>query len=198
MTLRVTEIFRVLKPTASFYLHCDPTASHYLKLVLDAVFISQGGDFQNEIIWHYGGWTHQKMSRYPRKHDVILFYTKDNKGFTYNPQSIPWTREEYIARRKQAIHVDDDGREYIYDIRGADGAKRYLDIALKEGQPIDSVWDISPLTSSSKERMGYPTQKPEALLERIIKASSNPGDVVLDAYCGCGTTVAVADRLDRQ
>jgi len=195
MTARLIPLSRVLKETGSIYLHCDPTASHYLKMIMDVVFGKN--NFKNEIIWHYGGWTHQKMSRFPRKHDVILFYAKDDTKTVFNPVSIPWAREEYISLRKQAIHKDEDGREYIFDERGNAGAKRYLDVALKEGRPVDSVWDIRPITSSSKERQGYPTQKPESLLERIILASSNEGDWVLDPFCGCGTTVAVSERLRR-
>lgn len=195
MTARLIPLRRVLKETGSIYLHCDPTASHYLKIILDVVFGKQ--NFRNEIIWHYGGWTHQKMSRFPKKHDVILFYTKEDSKAEFNPISIPWTREEYINLRKQAIHKDENGREYIYDERGNAGAKRYLDIALREGRPIDSVWDIRPITSSSKERQGYPTQKPESLLDRIIQASSKEGDWVLDPFCGCGTTVAVSEKLKR-
>lgn len=197
MTRRFVELHRVLRPTGSFYLHCDPTASHYLKLVLDTIFVTQGGDFKNEIIWHYGGWTHKKTGQFPKKHDVLLYYTKSARA-KFQPQSIPWTREEYIALRKQAIHKDEDGREYIFDERGNAGQRRYLDVAMQEGRPVDSVWDLRPLTSSSKERMGYPTQKPEALLERVIRASSNENDMVLDAYCGCGTTIAVAERLKRR
>lgn len=196
MAARLVEMHRVLKPTGSLYLHCDPTASHYLKIILDSIFGTR--QFNNEIIWHYGGWTHHKMSRFPRKHDVILFYAKDSENTKFNPISIPWTREEYISLRKQAIHIDEDGREYIYDERGSDGAKRFLDIALQEGRPIDSVWDIRPLTSSSKERLGYPTQKPIALLNRIIQASSNPGDVVLDPFSGCGTAISAAQELNRR
>lgn len=151
----------------------------------------------NEIVWHYGGWTHQRMTRFPRKHDVLLFYGK-SENRVYHPLSIPWTREEYIALRKQTIHKDESGREYIFDPRGSAGQRRYLDVSMAEGRPIDSVWEIRPLTSSAKERLGYPTQKPEALLERIICASSNEGDKVLDPFCGCGTTIAVAHRLKRQ
>jgi site-specific DNA-methyltransferase (adenine-specific) len=195
MAPRLVELWRVLKPSGSIYLHCDPTASHYLKMLMDAVF---GPDnFANEIIWHYGGWTHQRMTRFPRKHDVLLFYSK-SEGRTYHPISIPWTREEYVAIRKQAIHADESGREYIFDPRGGRGQRRYLDTALSEGRPVDSAWDIRPLTSSTKERLGYPTQKPEALLERIIKASSNDGDIILDPFCGCGTTISVAQRLNRR
>src|SRR3990172_5280036 len=137
------------------------------------------------------------MKRFPRKHDTLLFYSKSENRI-YHPLSIPWTREEYIALRKQAIHKDKSGREYIFDPRGSAGQRRYLDVAMAEGHPIDSVWEIRPLTSSAKERLGYPTQKPVALLERIVKASSNPGDLVLDAFCGCGTTMEAAERLGRR
>lgn len=177
MTLRVTEIFRVLKPTGSFYLHCDPTASHYLKLVLDAVFVSQGGDFLNEIIWHYqtGG---ASKKHFARKHDVIFFYTKSNK-YKFYPDRIRTPRTEKSLKRAQ--------NPIGARISATDTTKLPNDVFL-----------IQALNPMANERMGYPTQKPEELLERIINASSNPGDVVLDAYCGCGTTVAVADRLDRQ
>lgn len=196
MAARLVELHRVLKSTGSLYLHCDPTASHYLKIILDTIF--GPAHFKNEIIWDYQGWTHQKMGHFPRKHDILLFYTKSEDS-TFNPQSIPWTREEYIKKRKQKIHVDADGREYIYDKRGGAGKHRYLDIALAEGRPVSSVWsDISVLTSSANERLGYPTQKPISLLERIIEASSNPGDIVLDPFCGCGTTVAAAQKLGRR
>ena len=178
MTLRVTEIFRVLKPTGSFYLHCDPTASHYLKLVLDAVFVSQGGDFQNEIIWCYGSGG-ATTRRYSRKHDVIFFYTKTDT-FVFNVDSV---REPYSSPEKSMTPKI---------IRG----KSYTKMNPLGRIPFD-WWQIPIITNSAKERMGYPTQKPEALLKRIIKASSNEGGVVLDAYCGCGTTIAVAQRQNR-
>ena len=195
MAARLVELHRVLKHTGSLYLHCDPTASHYLKVILDSIF--GGENFRNEIIWHYGGWTHQKMSIFPRKHDVILYYAKNDSYAPHFPISEPWTKDEYIALRKQAIHIDEEGREYIYDKRGNEGAKRYLDVALKEGRPIDSVWEIKPLTSSSKERLGYPTQKPIDLLERIIEASSKADDIILDPFSGCGTAIAAAQKLNR-
>jgi len=177
MALRVTEIQRVLKNEGSFYLHCDPTSSHYLKLVLDAVFCSQGGDFQNEVIWNYqtGGASKQ---RYARKHDVILFYTKSSK-FTFNSDEIREPRTEKSLARAQ----------------NPAGARITVDDVDK--LPTD-VFQIPALNPMAIERLGYPTQKPEALLERIILASSNAGDVVLDAYCGCGTTVVVAQKLGRQ
>lgn len=177
MTLRIAEIYQVLKPTGSFYLHCDSTASHYLKLVLDAVFCSQGGDFQNEIIWSYktGGAT---KKRFAKKHDVIFFYSKSN-NFLFNPQ-----------------------KERSYMMHKYGFKKSHFQIDKKSGLQYSMVYqkdvfDIPSIGSDSAERLGYPTQKPEALLERIIKASSHEGDTVLDVYCGCGTSVAVANHLKR-
>ena len=193
MTLRVTEIFRVLKPTGSFYLHCDPTASHYLKLVLDAVFVSQGGEFRNEVIWERGTASGGKAggNKFVPNHDVLLIYAKDVKQQYYVRQYIEYT-EDYIKKRFK--YTDENGRRYRLQLNNR---KQYLDES--KGKPVSDIWtDIFPINPMAREKLGYPTQKPEALLERIIKASSNPGDVVLDAYCGCGTTVAVANRLDRQ
>jgi site-specific DNA-methyltransferase (adenine-specific) len=178
MTLRVTEIFRVLKPTGSFYLHCDPTASHYLKLMLDAVFCGQGGDFINEIAWCYGSGGASKR-HFSRKHDVIFFYAK-GADYTFNVDEV---REPYSSPEKSMTPK-------------VIGNKSYVKMNPSGRIPFD-WWQIPILTNSAKERLGYPTQKPEALLERIVKASSKEGDVVLDAYCGCGTTVAVAERLKR-
>jgi len=187
MTLRVTEIFRVLKPTGSFYLHCDPTASHYLKLVLDAVFCGHGGDFQNEIIWRYRRWP-SKQKNFQRMHDVIFRYTKGD-DWIWNQQYDDLSPSS-IKQWKGKLRVDVK----------SEAGKRHSETKTIEspGVPMCDVWEISQLSGPWKEYMGYPTQKPEALLERIIKTSSNPGDVVLDAYCGCGTTVAVAERLNRQ
>ena len=194
MTLRITEIHRILKPTGSFYLHCDPNASHYLKLVLDAVFCSQGGEFQNEITWCYsiGG---KSKKRFAKKHDVILFYTKSGKDIhTFNHKGAS------IARKPNShmkVGIDEDSRQYQEkkDKKTGKVYRYYLD----EGKIAEDYWtDIETLNREEKERLGYPTQKPEALLERIIKASSNENDIVLDAYCGCGTTVAVSQRLDRK
>ncbi|MFM6272078.1 MAG: DNA-methyltransferase, partial [Dolichospermum sp.] len=247
MTLRITEIHRVLKPTGSFYLHCDPTASHYLKLILDAVFCSQGGEFQNEIIWYYRRWTGNAKS-FLKMHDIILFYTKKVKEYTFNNLYTPYSGESFF--RKQTYHTRiKNGDVYVTDIN-EEGVKdndvweindlndleriladikdeeilnslllKYLhlikqefsiyNINAKEMKSLENIikklqirfGDILPisiLNSQAKERLGYPTQKPESLLERIIKASSNENDIVLDAYCGCGTTVAVAQKLNRQ
>ncbi|MFO0055161.1 MAG: DNA methyltransferase, partial [Dolichospermum sp.] len=187
MTLRITEIHRVLKPTGSFYLHCDPTASHYLKLVLDAIFCAQGGDFLNEIIWHYRRWT-GKANKFQQLHDTILFYSKSKK-YTFNVIYTDYT-EGSVARKKGGIlHRFKKGEEPTLV------SNKEID---EKGVRENDVWQIPFIAPSAKERLGYPTQKPEALLERIIKASSKENDIVLDAYCGCGTTVAVCQKLDRQ
>ncbi len=179
MTLRINEIWRVLKPTGSFYLHCDPTASHYLKLVCDSVFCGggRGGEYINEIIWHYqtGG---ASKRWYSKKHDTILFYGK-NKDYSFYPERVKIERTEKSIKRAQNPH----------------GARIASD---NQEKLPHSVFEIQALNPMSSERLGYPTQKPLALLERIIQASSNEGDVVLDAYCGCGTTVTASQKLNRQ
>jgi DNA modification methylase len=191
MTLRVAEIHRVLKPTGSFYLHCDPTASHYLKIILDAIFCSDGGDFQNEIIWSYKRYT-AVSKRFQRLHDVIFLYVKSSNSIFNH------IRDDYGEKSGKAdshYKQDEEGRWFRWQKRkGQEPYKIYLNL---EGKRLGDVWEISIINASAKERLGYPTQKPEALLERIIKASSNEGDVILDAYCGCGTTIAVAERLNR-
>ncbi|NYF80252.1 DNA methyltransferase [Granulicella arctica] len=211
ITLRVTEIQRILKPTGSFYLHCDPTASHYLKLVLDGVFCSRGGEYVNEITWCYelGGRISRKA--FGRRHDVLLFYTKsEDYNFYWDDVLEPWS-DEGVAKFR---HEDEKGRYRLIGrfIKGSP-IKGHRDISpewektnpelvqryyLKPGKMQVDFWNISPINQVAKERLGYPTQKPEALLERVISASSKEGDLVLDAYCGCGTTVAVAERLNRR
>ncbi len=192
MALRITEIHRVLKPTGSFYLHCDPTSSHYLKLVLDAVFCSQGGDIRNEIIWAYESGGRSKKD-FGRKHDVVFRYSKSGK-WIFNDDAISLSREK-TRHNHMKKGVDSDGRVF-YSIKSAGKIYKYY---ADEGVIPSDVWaDLSHLQQKDPERLGYPTQKPEALLERIIRASSNEGDIVLDTYCGCGTTVAVAQRLNRK
>ncbi|MBL1209585.1 DNA methyltransferase [Geminocystis sp. GBBB08] len=178
MTLRIVEIHRVLKPTGSFYLHCDPTASHYLKIILDAIFCSQGGDYVNEISWCYGSGGASK-SHFSKKHDIILMYRKSTNKFTFN---VDLVREEYSSPEK-VEHKIINGKAY----------KRKHEL----GRIPFDWWQMPILTNTAKERLGYPTQKPEALLDRIIKASSNENDLILDAFCGCGTTIAVAQKLNR-
>ncbi len=185
LTLRISEIQRVLKKTGSFYLHCDPTASHYIKLVLDAVFCPQGGDIRNEIIWCYRGAGYPKKD-FGRRHDTIFRYSKSD-DYVFNLDAV---REEYAETTKERF------KHYIGNIRG--GHDFGIQTLNPLGRQPDDWWQIQPIAPSAKERLGYPTQKPETLLERIIKASSNEGDIVLDVYCGCGTTIAVAQRLKRK
>jgi DNA modification methylase len=200
MSLRVTEIHRALRPKGSFFLHCDPTAGHYLKTLLDAIFYPSGGSFLNEIAWCYsqGG---RSTRWFPRKHDTILWYAK-GKEWTFNGDDIR-VRYELLSVKSQTsfTKTDKDGRKYkaVY----GPGKKKLYRYYEDEGKvPYDWWTDIHQMTgrtaASGNEYLGYPTQKPEALLERIINAASNEGDVILDAYAGCGTTVVVAQRLKRR
>lgn len=238
LTLRVTEIHRILKPTGNFFIHCDPTASHYLKLMLDGIFCSQGGEYQNEIVWKRTS-SHNDSHRFASIHDCIFYYTKSKDG-VWNPQYSPHN-EKYLKTHYN--RKDKDGRNYRLDniirsasmgprpnlayeykgytpqwgwrmvlekVQAIDEANRlewsksgipylvrYLDE--QQGAAMPSIWDdIPPINSQAAERLGYPTQKPLALLERIIKAASNEGDVVMDAYCGCGTTIDAAQKLKRR
>jgi len=240
MAPRLVEMRRVLKSTGSIYLHCDPTASHYLKLLMDAVF---GPDhFRNEIIWQRTVAKALSTQRLPSNHDVLLAYQRGDRS-TWN-QSVMFAPyiESALDPKTEAkySHRDPDGRRYQLDnlinpnhnrpnltyeflgitrvwrwtkermqasyeagfvVQPNPGSvprfKRYLDE--QRGKPLGDIWtDIPPINSQAQERLGYPTQKPLALLERIIQSSSNPGDVVLDPFCGCGTAVDAAQRLGRQ
>jgi len=198
MAPRLVELRRVLKPSGSIFLHCDPKASHYLKLLLDAVFGPTS--FRNEIIWHYSGWNKRLPQHFERRHDVILFYAPAKKAQTFNSFSLPWdSEEEYIKVRKQKVLGAQGTRRYVMsDAGGGKRVKRFLDEAMAYGKPVDDVWAIDKINNSSKEAVGYPTQKPLALLERIILAASKEGDVVLDPFCGCGTAIEAAQRLGRR
>ena len=240
MAARLLELHRVLKPTGSLYLHCDPTASHYLKIVLDSIFGPV--NFVNEIVWKRTTTKsdfRQGALNWPRIHDVILHYHKDSqRALVFNQPFSPYD-EDYIA--KKYSKQDTDGRKYMLDNLTAPGGggrghpqyelmgvvrywrygrekmqrlveegrivqpspgavpryKRYLDEV--SGIAVGDIWDdVNAINSQATERLGYPTQKPLALLERIIQASSNPGDVVLDPFCGCGTTIAAAQKLGRR
>ena len=198
MAVRLVELHRILKPTGSIYLHCDPNASHYLKLVMDAIFGRE--HFRNEVIWDYSFRLMDLPRFYNRKHDVILFYAKSEEAYFKMPKT-EWTREDLQKSRKQKIHVDAEGFEWIWMPGGRGNSKnklRRVDEIIAGGKAISDVWPIPIISSSSRERVGYPTQKPLALLERIIGASSREGDVVLDPFCGCGTTVEAAERLGRR
>ena len=235
MAVRLVELHRVLKPTGSLYLHCDPTASHYLKMILDVLFGPQ--NFRNEIIWQRTN-VHSDSKTWSRVSDVILFYSVSDT-FTWNPQytehdpeyiktkygqhdengrrfmldnmtspsprpnmmyewqghAFPPNGWRYSQSTMQRLH--DEGRVwYPTDKSRRPRLKRYLDES--PGVLLGNVWtDIPPLNSQAVERLGYPTQKPLALLERILLASSKPGDVVLDPFCGCGTTISAAEKLGR-
>ena len=181
MAIRLVEMQRVLKPTGSIYLHVDPTASHYLKLVMDQIF--GGQNFRNEIIWCYNTQGKPKKG-FAKKHDTLLCYSKTDE-WEWNKIAIA---PNDVARYNR---TDEDGCRYQIDGKGY---KYYL----KDGRHCPDVWDIPALTNNAKERIGYPTQKPLALLERIIQASSNEGDVVLDPYMGSGTTCVAAAKLGRR
>lgn len=240
MTPRLVALHRALKPTGSLYLHCDPTASHYLKLVLDSIF---GIDkFETEIIWQRSTGKALSTRRLPNNHDVILVYRKgDDATWNVDDMFMPYDEDALDEKTEDKYkHRDADGRRYTlgdltnpnpnrpnltYEFLGhtkvwrwrkermmlahreglvvqpSPGAvprlKRYLDE--QRGKPLGDVWtDIPPLNSQAKERLPYPTQKPLALLDRIIRASSTKGDVILDPFCGCGTTVEAAERLGRR
>ena len=175
MTQRIVELHRILKPTGSLYLHVDPTASHYLKLILDEIFGKT--NFRNEIVWGYrtGG---VSKRHFPRKHDIILTYGKEAKRTIHNPL-------------KEIILYD---KPFFSGSQPDDTGKYRVDVYIRD------VWDdeLKPIINVSKEHTGYPTQKPLALLERIIKASSQEGDVVLDPFCGCATTCVKAQQLGRK
>jgi len=194
MTIRLIELHRVLKKTGSIYLHCDPTASHYLKIVMDVIFGKE--NFQNEIIWSYGARATVRKSGFPQKHDILLVYSKSSNYF-FNPLHVGQYKDPDLKRYNQ---VDEQGKRYalIKRIRSGTGEVYYgKTYPNEEGAPMTDVWDIPTMASTSSERLGYATQKPEALLERVINASSKEGDWILDPFCGCGTTVAVAEKLDR-
>lgn len=240
MAIRLIELRRVLKPTGSLYLHCDPTASHYLKLLLDSVFGAPA--FQSEIIWRRTN-AREAQRRWPRLHDTLLHFAADPSQMTFHAPKVTiddsWLKREYR-------HEDEKGRYVLSDLtgagtrrgpcgeiwRGIDPAtigsgrhwrttpdeldrldstgmiywpargqypklKRYFDET--SGTSVGDLWmDIPVLGRTAGERLGYPTQKPIALLERIISASSNEGDVILDPFCGCGTAVHAAQKLGRQ
>lgn len=197
MGVRLIELHRVLKPTGSLFLHCDPNASAYLKLMLDAIFGRE--NFRNEVIWDYSFRLMDLPRFFNRKHDDILFYAKSPAAYFKMPKT-EWTREDLIRSRKQKIHTDPEGLEWIWMPGGRGHSKnklRRVDEIISGGKAISDVWPIPIISSSSRERVGYPTQKPLALLHRIIEAASREGEVVFDPFCGCGTTVEAAESLGR-
>ena len=204
MTIRLIEMHRILKDTGSIYLHCDATMSHYLKIIMDKVFGAK--NFRNEIVWNYGKWSNITRS-FQKNHDIILFYTK-GEDYIFNPI--------YVPKRKQVAYhtniINGQGQLLVYDENKTPQSiiSRYIKKGYKivnikneyvlENDTWTSIKDksLNFLNSQSKERTGYPTQKPLALLDRIIKTSSNEGDVVLDPFCGCATTCVAAEKLERK
>lgn len=192
MKPRLDQLYRVLKPTGSFYYHCDWHASHYIKVLLDRGDLFGYRNFKNEIVWCYET-AGKSKKHFSRKHDIILFYTKSDQ-YTFNVKDIAIPRKRGKHMR---IGFDENGREYEEkrDRKTGKVYRWYFD----EGRlPIDYWVDIQFINRSEAQRLGFPTQKPEALLERIIKASSRDGDIILDAFCGCGTTLVVAQKQKRQ
>lgn len=190
LNARILEMKRLLKPTGSFYVHCDWHASHYIKTEMDKIFGYE--NFRNEIIWHYKRWS-AASSSFQRMHDVILWYTKDRKEWTFTKPFQPYSKPEWIEDTVRGfvdgklVRLKDEKGNYI---------KREKE---NKGVLMHDVWeDINFLGPTSGERIGYPTQKPEALLKRIIESSSNPGDVIADFFIGGGTTVTVAQKLGRR
>ena len=209
MGVRLLEMRRLLKPMGSIYLHCDPTASHYLKTLMDAVFGRQ--NFKNEIVWDYKKVSNSGAKKFNRAHDIILFYVKSKTGI-FNRQY-----ESELSGRKQALiragyntkRMNGERYLYIYDEDTVEEKERsgkinrddfdhvrYVDVT--KGNVLTDVFKVDHLNSQSKENVGYPTQKPLALYERMIRASSNEGDLVLDPFAGCATTAVAAERLGRQ
>ena len=255
MTARLVELRRVLKSTGSLYLHCDPTASHYLKIVLDAIFGPE--NFRSEVVWKRTG-SHSGARRWGPIHDIVFFYSK-GRNYVWNNVYIDY-EEEYIrkffrhedergqyglvlltgsgtrrgesGRPWRGVNPTDSGRHWAVpktSLQAAYPEKNMSDLTVQERLDLldkaglvywpprgkvpmqkryldeskgvhlqDIVYDIRPLGAQAKERLGYPTQKPVALLERIIRASSNEGDIVLDPFCGCGTAIAAAHKLGRK
>ena len=182
----------LLAEDGSIYVHCDWRVDHHIRQVLDEVF---GRDnFLNEIIWGYFSFKRKTAKKFPQKHDDIISYRKSKSTFIWKTQFKPHS-EEYLKRWK----TDKDGRLYRDDVNPTAGGTRIIYLDEVEGDIVDSVWDdIPPVNPQARERVDYPTQKPETLLERIIKASSNEGDLVADFFCGSGTTAAVAEKLGRK
>ncbi|GHT54041.1 hypothetical protein AGMMS49982_18090 [Bacteroidia bacterium] len=185
MAQRIIEMHRVLKDTGSLYLHCDPTASHYLKVLLDEFFGKE--NFRNEIVWHYRRWT-GKAKRFQALHDIIFLYSKSD-NYTFNPLFTEYTEGSKERKEQGVLHRFKKGEEPVLV------SDKHLD---EKGVRENDVWQIPFIAPSSKERTGYPTQKPLALLHRIIKASSNEGDIVFDPFCGCATTCVAAQQLGRK
>lgn len=188
MAPRLVELRRALKPSGSIYLHCDPTASHYLKILMDALL--GPACFRNEVIWRYRRWP-GRSRQFQKMHDVLLFYTRSagrKHCFTtlYGYEELAASTKRTFGTRRQVADFSSGHRK--------PGKKDEV----SPGPPLSDVWELGIVSPNGFERLGYPTQKPEALLERIVLASSREGDLVLDPFCGCGTSLVVAERLGRR
>ncbi len=190
MAIRLIECHRILKQTGSLYLHCDPTMSHYLKTTLDCIFGEQ--NFRNEIVWKYK-FGSRGRNAFGKKHDILLFYARSsNASFFSDAVRVPHEPDSLELNYR---HVDEEGRRYRKGTWKSGKEYRYY---ADEGRTCDDTWaDISALHQADKERTGYPTQKPLALLDRVIKASSVEGDIILDPFCGCATTCVAAENNGR-
>ena len=179
---------RVLAEIGSIYVHLDYRMVHYVKLIMDEIFGRE--NFRNEIVWHYFG-TGKPIKHFKRKHDNILFYTKSD-GYTFNWEDVA---QEYTEKQKKK-YTRKDEKGYYKEYRHSDGTVYRKYLTENEKIPVDDVWNVPPIQSWN-EKLPFPTQKPEKFLERIILASSNEGDIVADFFCGSGTTLAVAEKLNR-
>jgi len=195
---RLIMMRELLSDKGSIYLHCDWHKGHQLKCIMDEIFgIS---NFQNEIIWHYSGWNKQNKTYFNKRHDTIFLYSKTESVY-FDPYKNHWkSKEEYVKHRKQKLLIEEDtGKEYVLSDGGkGTKVKRYIEEALKEGRHIDDVWKIDKINNSDKQLLGYPTQKPESLIERLVYSSSKPNDLIFDCFMGSGTTQAVAMKLGRR
>ena len=197
ITPRLILMRELLADTGSIYVHLDWHVGHYVKLVLDDVFGKN--NFRNEIVWHYSGWNKQLQTSFEKRHDTLFMYGKSDAQHFESFFERWKSKEEYVKKRKQKVHVDLDGREYVLsDAGNGQRIKRFLDDVMHEGVAVDDVWHIDKLNNSSKESVGYSTQKTEELLNRILSASCPANGLIADFFGGSGTTAAVAEKLGRR
>lgn len=199
---RLVLLRELLADDGAIYVHLDWKKAHYIKVVMDEVFGEN--NFRNEIVWHYPGREMHISNKFNAKHDTILFYSRSTATRIRMDQvAIPYDREERLKGLRRKVHLDENDQEWVWETRGQAAGqipyKRYVDEIVGKGRPLSDVWsDLQFLRGNHPERTGYPTQKPSELIERVIKASSAEGDIVLDAFAGSGTTCAVAEKLSRR
>ena len=207
MAVRLLEMRRILKSTGSIYLHCDQTMSHYLKLLMDAILGRR--NFRNEIVWCYDRWE-APASHFQRMHDVLLFYARSGE-YAFNVKTEIDAKRQKTLDRGYTTNLLADGTRQLIIYAGSEQKPNIKKLRQKTkfdvvhilpadqlGRPLKDYWNINFLHPKANERVGYPTQKPLALVERVIEASSNEGDMVLDPFCGCATTCIAAEKLKRQ